>query len=876
MRRLRAWAVRLLGVFTARRRDRDFQDELDSHLQFHIDDHVRAGMSPDEARRLAVLQLGGITQTREQQRDRAGLPGLQHLAQDLRYGLRVLPRNLTFSLVTVLTLALSIGANAAIFTVVNAVLLDPLPYPESDRLALLWSTDTAHENREVSVSYPDFETWRDGLRSFEGLAALTGRGVTLAGEAQAELVSALQTSPAFFDVLQVRPLAGRLFTAADAAPSASPVAVLSETLWRRQFGGRAEAVGTSVSINGRPHVVIGVVAAAMHFKPTDPEQVYTLLPRETNRSHAYLRVIGRLAPDVRLEEAQAELDVISRQTAAAFPATHAKTGASAVALAAAAGAPLREGLLLLLALVGAVLLIACTNIANLTLARNASRQYELALRISLGASRRRIIQQLMTESLILALIGGAAGLLTGQLLVEGLLVLLGEGVPVPRLDTIRIDGTVLGFCLAASIGAGLLFGVGPALVAAHDRAATDTREATRSVAGSRRGHRIRAGLVVAEAALALILLAFGAMFARGFFELRSTPSGFDADGVLAVGLQLSRGLPPGSERQAFFEEVRGRVLALPTVNAAGFISSLPMTGSSDSLQFRVHGRADAKPASADFNVATPGYFGAMGIPIVRGREFTGADTAAAPLAIVINETAARRFWPGADPIGEPVVLTGQPDRFTIVGVTGDVRQSDLGRAPRAEFFLSALQPGPDWSGFALVVRTNNGDPLRIVPDIRAILGSVDRNVAVSKVASMNELVSGRLAEPRVYTTILVAFATLALVLAAVGLYGVISYSVTQRTRELGVRLALGSSPGALTRSVLGQGARLTLIGVVIGLAGAWLATQSLTRMLPIVRPGDPVTLAAVAGLMLVVGGLAAYLPARRAARVDPLVALRSE
>ena len=874
MRALRAALRRLLSLVRGRA-DADFEAELESHLQMHTDDNIRAGMSPAEARRQAVLRLGGLEAVKERQRDRAGVPIFQHLWRDVTYGARVMRRAPAFTAVAVATLALGIGANTSIFTVVNAVLLRPLPYADPERLVLIWSTDETKGTREISSSYPDFETWRDQTRSFEGVAALTSRMATLGGDDLAELIPAIQTTPDFFRVLGVRASLGRVFGEADGAADAAPVAVLSDAAWMRQFGGRGDIVGATISVNRRPHTVIGVVPSAMHFIPTEVEQVYTLLPRETQWSHGYLRVVARLRAGVTLEAARAELDLVARRTAAEQPATHAGTGATAVSLVTAVGAPVRQGLLILLSIVGAILLIACTNVANLMLARNASRQQELALRVSLGAARGRILQQLLVESLMLALLGGVAGILLATLLTSGLLWLLSDNVPVPALDRIGLDVRVLFYAFALSVGTGLLFGVVPAAVAAPGRMRTSIREAGRAMTGGRAAQRTRAVLVVVETALALVLLATGAMLGRSFLQLRATAPGFGVEDVLAIGIRLPETLAPAVARETFFETLRAQLERLPGVRAVGGVSSLPMAGGSDSLQLRLPDVAGAKPVSAMVNLATPGYFKTMRIPVVAGREFTADDGAAAPAVAVVNQAAARRFWQGSNPIGRRILFTGAPTPVTVVGVTGDVRQSDLATAPRSEVFLSALQPGPDWNGFALVVQAS-GDPMSLVPDVRGALRAVNPDVAISRIATVEEVVAGRLAQPRIYTMLLGVFAVVALSLAAVGLYGVIAYSVTQRTRELGIRLALGSTPAALAGSVLRDGTTLTAVGVAIGLAGAYVASQSVAGLLPGSRAGDPITLAGVAALMLLVGAAASYIPARRAGRVDPLAALRAE
>jgi predicted permease len=873
MRTLRAWLVRCLSLFASGRHERELQQELEAHLQLHADANERAGMSPADARRTAMLRLGSLEATKDAHRDRQGIPLLQHLGRDARLAVRTLRRSPSFTGVAVLTLALGIGANASVFTLVNAVLLRPLPYPEPERLVMLWSTDSTTGDREGSISYPDFEAWRSA-RGFESLAAFTTRAATLGGERESEFVPAVQASAEFFQVLGISASSGRLFDPEDERLERR-VAVLADAAWRQHFGGRSDVVGSTVLINQVPHTVIGTIPPGVRFQPSDREQVYTLLPRETNRGHIYLRVVGRLAAGSSLEAAQAEMDAVAARLSAEFPGTNRDKGASLVPLQTALGAPARLPLVILSAIVAAVLLIACTNVANLLLARNASRGHELSLRVALGAGRGRIFQQLLVESLVLAAAGGVLGLMVAQATTAALVMLLVGVVPVTWLEGIRTDGTVLAYTVGLAMGTGLFFGVVPAWAATPFLVPGSSRDSSRSVAGGRGGRRTRATLVVIETALALILLAAGGVIGRKFIELRTTAPGFAPDAVAVVAVRLPGVMSPGAPRAAFFEEVRARVLAMPNVSAAGFVANLPMTGGRDSLGFRLVEKPGEKPSSANFNIASPGYFAAMGIPVRTGREFTSGDTASAPPAIVINETAARRLWPDQNPMGRQIVLVGRTEPLTVVGVTGDVRQSDLGTAPRPEIYLSALQPGPDWPSFVLVAAVSQPSP-SLIADLRASLRGVNRDVAIARTGTMVEVLALSLAQPRIYSALLGAFAAIAVVLAAVGLYGVISYSVSQRTREIGVRMALGSSPRAIVGSVLRQGLVLAVIGITLGLAGASAATRMVATLLPGTRPGDAAMLSAVAALMLLVAALACYLPARRASRVDPLIALRAE
>ncbi len=867
--------ARVAGLFTSSRQDRDLQAELASHLQMHIDDNLRAGMSAEEARRQARARLGGIEAVREHYRDRAGIPMLQHIAQDVRYGARTLRRAPAFTVVAILTLGLGIGANTAIFSVVNAVLLRPLPFPESRRLVLIWATSERSHRQEDVASYPDFAEWRDSSRSFDGMAAFTTRPVGISGNGPAELTPALQVSPGFFDALGVRPASGRPFLAADDEPGAPRVAVLSDSAWTRLFGRRADIIGQTIRVNDQGHTVVGVMPSDFRFLQTAaPEQIYVPLARDPSRSHGFLRVIGRLGDGVDIRAARAEMQIIARRIEAAYPRTNAGVGTNVVPLVDAMAGPARTPLLIFLAVVALVLLVACTNVANLMLARNASRERELTVRRALGAGRLRLLQQLLTESILIALLGGAFGLLLATWGTKALVAMVSAGLSAPRIEATRIDGAVLLFTFVVSLATGVLFGVLPALMAAPRHAAGTLRDTGRSVAGSSTGRRTRAALVVIETALALILLTGAGVLLEGLLVLRAAATGFTTDHLVAAHLRL----PPGRYadpvvRRRFFAGVVDAASGLPGVTAAGLVSSLPFSGSSDSLQFRVADRPGSRPVSADFNLVSPGYFRAMQVPIRRGRTFRRDE----PIPVVlVNETAARKFWPGADPVGAQITLSGEPAvTLTVIGVTGDIRQNLLSTTPRAEVFLDCLQPGPDWGALSLVVRTDPGAD-GVVPALRAAVGSVDPAVPVAEVSTMDEVIAGAIAEPRVYAALLGGFAGLALILAAVGLYGVVSYSVAQRTQEIGVRVALGATRGAVTRLIVRQGASYGLAGIALGTAGGLGFARVLSTLAPEVIAADARTVGAVTLLLLAVALVASYLPARRGAAIDPIAALRAE
>ena len=873
MRQLRAWVVRIGGLFTASRRDRELREELESHVQLHVDDCVRTGMAPDDARRLALARLGGVGSVRDQYHERGGIPVIRHLAQDLRFGARTLRRTPAFTAVAILTLGLGIGANTAIFSVVNAVLLRPLPFPDSTRLVLVWATDERSHRREDVASYPDFQEWRDSAKSFAGMAAFARRSAALAGATEAELVPSLQVSASFFDVLGGRAAVGRTLTTGDDEDGAPMVAVLSDAAWQRHFARRSDIVGQSIHISEQPYTIVGVMPPNFRLLELAPEQIYVPLRRDPSRTHGFLRVIARLRPDTGIRVAQAEMDGIASRIAAVHPRTNSNVGTNIVPLVDAMAGASRGALLIFLAVVALVLLVACTNVANLALARNQSRERELTVRRALGAGRARLLQQLLTENVLLALAGGAFGLLLAHWGAKGLVATLSASLAAPRIETARLDAPVLGFTLLVSLATGILFGVLPAFVAAP-RDAGAMREAGRTVAGSARGGRPRAALVVIETALALILLVGAGVLLKGLVVLRSAATGFNSEHLVAVQIHLppQRFASPTARRQ-FFSSLLEAAEQVPGVSAAGLVSSLPFSGGADSLQFRVVDRPGDKPVSADFNVVSPGYFRAMDAPIRRGRAFAATDTQ--PM-VVINETAARKLWPGGDAVGKQIALSGEhPLTLTVAGVCGDIRQTPLSTTARAEVFLNALQPGPDWAGFALIARTAP-DATGVVAALRTTVRSVDPGVPIGNVATMDEVMAGAIAQPQVYTLLLGGFAALALILAAVGLYGVVSYSVAQRTREIGVRVALGATRRDVVRLILRQGATYSLAGIAIGAVGGVGFSRVLSTLAPGIISGDAWTFAAVTMLLLAVALIASYIPARRGAAVDPLAALRAE
>jgi predicted permease len=878
MRTLRAWLVRLAASLSGRARHSDATDELNSHLAFHIDDNVRAGMTPDEARRTALLKLGGFTQTAESVGDRRGLPFFDTLWQDLVYAARVLRRNRGFTATAVITFALGIGVNSAIFSIVNAILLRPLPLADPARLVMIFATEARRSLQFDGVSYPAFIDWQEQNRSFESMAAFANRDLPLGTSDEVVVARGKVVSANLFDVVGVQPAIGRAFR--DWRLGSADVVILSDGFWKRHFGGSPSAIGQTVRIDERPHTIVGVMPPRFTLDG-DSEDYFQPLGINTNRGRGFLRTVGRLRRGVALEQARDDMSAIARRLERLYPDTHEGVGANLVPMADAVARRVRMGLLTIMSVVGVVLLIACANVASLMLARGATRQQELALRAALGAGRLRLVRQLLTESAVIAAAGGVLGLLVAHWTASALAAAVADQFRVPGIDSVRTDGMVLLFTLCVSAAAGLGFGIAPAFACLSTDPSERLREASRSATG-RRAPRARRGLVIAETALALALLVGGGTLIRTFLKLRATPPGFNSARLIKADLSLP--LPSFQQldtRVGFYQAALQRVRALPGVRAAAFVSILPLNNRNNTESFHIVGKPDPSPTrgfSAVFNIASAGYFRMMGIPIRGGREFEERDAAGAPDVAVINEAAARAFWPSESPLGRQIVLpiNNEPSRIlTVVGVVGDVRQASLGIPPRPEIAISPMQSRLPGSSVTIVAQTE-GDPKALTGSLRAAVHSANPLVPISLIATVDDVVSNSIVEPRLYATLLGAFALLALVLACVGLYGLIAYSVSQRRHEFGVRVALGAAQSAIMRLVVGEGLHLAAAGVGIGLVVAVAATRLLVGLVVGVEPQDPVTFAAVTFVLVAATLLATYIPARRAARVDPIAALRDE
>ena len=804
------------------------------------------------------------------------------MLKDLRYGLRSLIKHPTFTAVCVVTLALGIGANTAIFTVVNAVVLRPLPFQDAERLAMIWTTrDT---NQEQPLSFGDYNDLKSQTKSFSAVGAASPLwNFTLTGGGEPEPLQGMYLSASLLELLRVSPERGRLFSAEEDRIGGTPVAIISHSLWQRRFGGDEKIVGKSITLSGVNSTVIGVMPA--EFQLLDPAaEVWVPLGQNQFASSArqvrLLSAVGRFADDLKPAAANAELSAIASQWAAQYPEANSGVGMRVVPLHQQITGKVRPALWLLLGAVGLVLLIACANIVNLMLVRSASRQKEIAVRAALGAGRRRLLRQLLTESITLSLLGGGAGVLLGSWGVQALLAL--NPIPLPRYNQIRLDLTVLVFTLVASVVTGIVFGLAPAWQTLKFDLHTALKEGGRASIADSGQRRLSSVLVIAETAMAMVLLIGAGLLLKSFAHLLDVKPGFVTENVLTmqVGLPNTSYTEP-QKRAAFLKQLETNLAAAPEVVSVGSVTRLPLMSALNNVTtfLAIEGRevpAGERP-EIDFRRASTGYFQTMGIPLLAGRLVTEQDSASNTGAVVINEAMAKRFWPNEDPIGKRIstaTSNGQQTQWqTIVGVVGSVRHLGLDVAPRPEIYYHTNSNPP--FGPVVVIRTT-GDPKRLISIARAKVRELDRNAAISNVNTMEELVAQSVAQRRFGMFLVSVFAVLALVLAVVGIYGVVSYSVAQRTNEIGVRMALGASAADVLKMVLKNGMTLALIGVGVGLAGAFAVTRLMVAVLFDVKPTDLATFATVSVGLILVALLACYVPARRAMKVDPLVALRYE
>jgi predicted permease len=880
MRRALAWMTRVAGLIGRGRKEREMAAELESHLAMHIEDNLRAGMTAEEARRQALIKLGGLEQTKEIWRERRGVPFFETFWQDMRYGARMLRKNPGFTLAAVLTLALGIGANTAIFSVVNAVLLRPLPYKDANRLVVL--NETYQRVGLVSVSYPDFLDWRQQNRSFSAMAAVNNMDFDMAGAGRPDLVGGYAVSPNFLSLLGVHPILGRDFVPGEEKPGTAPVALISYKLWQSHFGGEGDVVGKPLRLDDKVYTIIGVLPANFRL-PGDSDVLAPIgiwageAEMQDRGDRGDMIAVGRLAPGVTLDEARAEMEGIAGRLAAEYPRSNSEMGVSLQTMREEFVGDVRAATLIVFGAVILVLLIACVNVAGLFLVRGAARAQEIAVRLAFGASRGRIVRQMLTESLLLAAIGGGLGLVLGAWGISGLARLVED--PLGNVP-IRIDGNVLLFVGVVVILVAVAFGLVPALQAARPEIQEALKEGERGGAGGTRQHRLRNAFAVAETALALVLLVGAGLMLQSLYRLMRVSPGFRPERVLAMGMNLRSTQYSTKEAQLnFWRQVLEHVRALPGVENAALGTTIPFTGNHSRSDITIEGLplpSLGEFPHPDFHIVSQGFFSTMGIRLLGGRTFTDADNGKAAPVAIINQTLARRFWPGGEAVGKRILYGHpRPDAkwVTVVGVVGDTRMYGLDSPARFEVYVPLGQMGR--GGLELVVRSAK-DPAGLTGAIREAVASVNRDVPVYGVETMKQAVDDSVSTRRDTLLLLGSFSLLALVLAATGIYGVISYVVALRTHEIGVRMALGAGEREVLRLVLGQGAWLAIAGVGIGTAGALALTRLMASLLYGVRPSDPVTFAGAAILIAAVALVATYVPARRAMRIDPVVALRQE
>jgi len=813
------------------------------------------------------------------------------LLHDLRLAVRLLLKQPGFTLVATATLALGIGANTAIFGIVNAVMLKPLPYEEPDRVVMLWS-HWINWSR-TWVSEPELTDYRQQPRSLEHVAGFTSAAFNLtgnlAGGGEPERIRAAQVQADLFAALGARPLLGRVFTADEDRPGHDHVALLGEALWRARFGSSPSVVGSAIELDGTPCTILGVLPASFRL-PTEYAtrsiaQVWVPLalgpPDPNDRGNHGLNALGRLTPGVTLSQAQAEIDTITREFRRTYAnAYDAEFGLTLVPATAEVYGEIQPALLALVGAVGAVLLIACANVANLLLARSDARQKEIAIRAALGASRARLVAQLMVESVVLSALGGGAGIALAWLLTHGLVS--ADPLRIPRVADVTIDARALGFTALLSLSTGLLFGLTPALHAAGGSLQPVLKEGGRDARVT--SGWLRRVLVAAQIAASVALVAAAALLARSFARLQQVDAGFKAAHVLTARTSLpSTRYRDGAATSLAFRNIAARLLEIPGVQAAGGVSGLPLASTRGDWGIAIEGRPidPRRQPAADWQVVTPGYFAAMGIQITRGRAFADADTIDAPGVIVINETMARTFWPGEDPIGRRMRMGGGGP-LTVVGVVRDVHHLGLDRDARAEMYRPVDQfrfgSRPNAEGISSLtwaVRVE-GDPTAATTFVRQAIQRVDPGLGLSDVATMERVVSDSTSDRRLGLALFALLGGLALTLAAIGVYGVVAYSVSRRTHEIGVRMAIGARPFDVRRMVLSEGFRMAGIGVAAGMALAAAGGRAIRGLLFQVSATDPLTFVSVAAVLLAVAAAASYVPARRATRVDPIIALRGE
>jgi predicted permease len=873
--------------------EEELENELRFHLEKEIEANIKRGMKPEEARFAALRSFGGVERVKEGSRDERGLRLMEELWQDLRYGARTLSKNPSFALIAVFTWALVIGANTAIFTVINGVLLRPLAFHDPDRLFMIWMDNSTFQLgfHELPASNADLPEWRATATSFEQMAAFQSSPADLSGGGDPEHVGGVKITANLLPMLGVQPFLGRGFSIDEEKPGQDQAALISYALWQRRFGGDREILGKKITINGTQRIVIGVLPEGFHFpRATETPQAYDF-PEKTdlwtplakdagywlNRSQRqWIPIIGRLKAGVTQMQAQAEMDAIAMRQARDYPQTHEGWRIWLKPMFNQVVGQTRTPLLILMGAVGILLLIACANVASLLLVRAAARRRELALRAALGASRARIIRQLLTESLLIATLGGGFGLLLGYWGLGALLSFIPPSMP--RLQNISLDTRAILFTALISMLTGVLFGLAPAWQASKTTLAEVLKDAGRanSARSAIRSHSL---LVTVEVALAAALLVGAALMLQSFQRLLEVDPGFKPESVATFEVSLpGTRYPDGGQRSQFYDRARMQLSSLPGVSLVGAISNLPLSGNESMDYFAVEGAAPAprgKEPVAEDRVITPDYFEAIGMNLVSGRVFEAKDDAGKPPVGIINETLARQFFPEGNAVGKHIKrILSDKEWITIVGVVRDVRSHALATRARPQFYRPHAQA--PYGRMTMAIRAEAASLPSIRSAIQRELKQIDATIPMANFRTMGELMAKAAARPRFSALLLGLFAAAALILTIVGLYGVVAYGVNQRTREIGVRLALGAQRRNVLAMIIRQEMRPAFVGVGIGMVGALGLMNLLTSQLYEIKPTDPATFGIVALLLLLVSIVACYIPARRAAKIDPIVAIKYE
>jgi predicted permease len=865
---------RILFTLKRRQMDRELAEEMRQHLELKTEKNLVAGMPAEEARYAAQRQLGNLTRMEEESRRTWGFPFLESLLQDIRYSVRGLRKAPGFALVAIVTLALGIGATTAIFSVINTVLLRPLPYKDSDRLASIHTISAKFPEFQLGESIPDFEAIRSGTRSLRGLAIYLQKTANLTGPGDPEQISVAAVSKDLLPLLGVSPLLGRGFLADDEQRKSGDVVLLGHGLWRERFASDPNVVGKSVILEQKSYTVIGVMPAGFEFpqKTTAAWMPLILTPENSKPGNWFYGVLAKISPDNGLKVAQAELDGLAVRLAEQYPKDDKGITFKLTLLQEQVTGGAKAGLMLLLGAVGFLLLIACANVSNLILSRGLERQNEIAMRAALGDSRPRILRQLLVESLVLSCLGGAAGMLLAVYGVDAYRAL--APADVPRLSELHVDPAIAWFALALSSLAGILCGLAPALHTS--RADLNVALKDRTAAGGRGRFSLLGALVALEVAMAVVLLDGSALMAQSMVRLLSVDAGFRTDHILTAELNLPKSRYKNDDsRRIFAQQLLDALHANDRLKDAALSDSSALN---DNLQMMMFdpgtlGASD-KSTTLQMRSVAPGFFETLGISLISGRGFTATDTKSAPCVTIINESLLRRYFSGQNVLGKMLKFGNEPDdQCQVIGVVADTRDVHLREAPRPQVYLPLLRNTEGSLHF--FIRTS-ADPLALATELRKTVWVIDKEQPVSQIQSMTEVIAQSVAEPRFRTWLLGAFATAGLTLTLVGIYGVVSYMAGQRTREIGIRVALGAQRSSVLQLVLGEGIRLAGIGAAVGVLGALVLTRLAKNQLYDIKPTDPMTLAGAAALMILVALVACYVPARRATRVDPLIALRHE